>query len=95
LGEAVEEMNRFLRAHRIVNVDRQFVADGEKSCWFFCVEYFEGGALDVGSAGQPPHGKVDYREVLNERDFALYLKLRDKRKPFDLRRNIGQTVLSA
>ena len=79
LAEVTMELNHFLRAHRIVNVDRQFVGDGEKSCWFFCVEYFETGLREEAN-GQFPHAKVDYREVLSAPDFALYSKLRDKRK---------------
>jgi superfamily II DNA helicase RecQ len=80
VADATAELNHFLRAHRIVNVDRQFVADGERSCWFFCVEYFEGGQQDTAPGVQQPRGKVDYREVLSAPDFALYSKLRDKRK---------------
>jgi len=81
VADATAELNHFLRAHRIVNVDRQFVADGEKSCWFFCVEYFEGGQADSSSpTGQQQRARVDYRDVLSAPDFALYSKLRDKRK---------------
>ena len=37
--EAAEgEMNGFLRAHRVLAVKKEFVADGENSFWTFCVE---------------------------------------------------------
>ena len=43
-NEAEEEFNTFLRAHRIMKMDRQFVPDGGNSFWEFCVTYLEGAA---------------------------------------------------
>lgn len=74
--DAAEEVNRFLGAHRIVAIDRQFVLDGPNSAWALCITY-------VQSSTRPPsgkRGKVDYREVLSEPDFALFAKLRALRK---------------
>lgn len=75
--EAVEDLNRFLRSHRVLSVDKKFHEGGENPCWSFCVEY-----LDPSSAAASPRGgvKVDYKEVLSESEFALYAKLRDVRK---------------
>lgn len=73
------EMNAFLRGHRVLAVKKEFVPDGENSFWTFCVEHLEMAA--ASPAGLPGRGpKVDYREVLNESDFALFSKLRDWRK---------------
>lgn len=71
-----EALNAFLAARRIVAVDRQFVADGENSFWALSVTYVD------GADGQPQgrKAKVDYREVLDERDFATYAALRTLRK---------------
>ena len=74
---ATEELNAFLAGHRIAQVDREFVADGGNSQWTFCVSYL-GDDARPGKPGKPP--KVDYREVLNEADFALFSKLRMVRK---------------
>ncbi|MFZ0258284.1 MAG: HRDC domain-containing protein [Gammaproteobacteria bacterium] len=74
--EAAEAVNRFLADHRIVAIDRQFVQDGPNSAWALCVTY-------VRSSNRPPsgkRGKVDYREVLSEPDFAVFVKLRALRK---------------
>jgi superfamily II DNA helicase RecQ len=74
--EAAEEVNRFLGAHRIVAIDRQFVHDGPNSAWALCITY-------VQSSTRPPsgkRGKIDYREVLSEPDFALFAKVRALRK---------------
>lgn len=39
------EMNVFRRGHRVLAVEKEFVPDGEDSCWTFCVEYLTRGAL--------------------------------------------------
>lgn len=72
-----EELNRFLGANRIVAVDRQFIQDGANSAWALCVQY-----LAPGDRPQPPgrRGKIDYREVLSDADFALFARLRALRK---------------
>ena len=43
IGLAEEEMNRFLRSHRVLNVDRRWVDQGSESFWSFCVDYLETG----------------------------------------------------
>ena len=70
-----EELNRFLRGHRVLTVDRVFHA----GAWAVCVTYAAGAAAPGGNeAGRPP--KVDYKEVLDGPTFALFSKLRDVRK---------------
>lgn len=70
-----DELNLFLRSHRIVNVDKRLF-DGERGTgWLFLVEY--GTETRSATANQP---RTDYREVLTEQEFALFEKLRDLRK---------------
>lgn len=73
---AQEDLNRFLAAHRVAGIDKQFVADGPNSLWSFVVGY------DDGETAPPPaaKGKIDYREVLSEADFAVFARLRVLRK---------------
>ena len=73
---ATEELNRFLTGHRILAVDRSFVQDGPNSAWALCVSY------DAPTDRPPPgkRGKIDYREVLSEQDFAVFARLRSLRK---------------
>ena len=40
---AEEELNRFLRCHRVLSVDRRWVDEGSESFWSFCVDYLETG----------------------------------------------------
>jgi superfamily II DNA helicase RecQ len=75
-GAAGEELNGFLRSHRIVAVRSELVRLGETAFWAFSVEYLEGGAK--GPDRMLP--KVDYREVLKEAEFKVFSRLRDWRK---------------
>ena len=72
-----DELNRFLRGHRIVQTRKKLVAAKEASGWAVLVEYLDSAEK---SAGEPVRGKVDYKEVLNAGDFTLFSKLRDIRK---------------
>ena len=72
----IEALNRFLAGHCIVEIERQFLPDGANSAWCFCVVY----AHSVSSASSPRQGKVDYKEVLNEVEFARFARLRQLRK---------------
>ena len=78
-GIAKEELNRLLRGERIASVRKEFVPNGEDSFWAFCIEFPDGVAGGEKSrAGSGP--KVDYKEVPNPEDFAVFCKLRDLRK---------------
>lgn len=82
---AQDELNRFCNAHRVVSVERQLVAAGAESFWAVCVTLAPGpGPLpDVLKASEQRgagRGKVDYREVLDDADFARYADLRAWRK---------------
>ena len=75
--EAAAELNRFLGAHRILAIDRSLVQDGANSAWALCVSFES--AADPSQPGKRG-GKIDYREVLNEQDFAVFARLRTLRK---------------
>jgi superfamily II DNA helicase RecQ len=75
---AADELNRFLASHRILAVDRHLAQDGSASLWAICVSYEPAGGSEGPAA--PKRGKVDYREVLSEADFAVYAALRTLRK---------------
>lgn len=76
-GAAKETLNALLRSGRIASVRKEFVSNAEDSFWAFCVEFLDGVAgTEKGRSGP----KVDYKEVLNEADFALFCTLRDVRK---------------
>ena len=76
-----EDVNRFLRSHRVMTVDRQFSPDGG-GYWTLFVTYQDGQPSAVGSQGASVSrsGKVDYREVLSPEEFSRFARYRDVRK---------------
>ncbi|OAI15621.1 hypothetical protein A1359_09430 [Methylomonas lenta] len=85
---AQDEFNRFCLAHRVVNIERQFVADGANAYWALCVTLAVADASlpdalkapDSRAKSNAGGSRVDYKTVLNEQDFALYAALRNWRK---------------
>lgn len=76
-----EELNVFLRSHRVLTAHREFAGQGENAFWALAVEYLDGPVAlpsDAGRGGKAT--KVDYKEVLSPEDFALFARLRDWRK---------------
>ena len=72
-----EELNRFLRGHRVVQTKKELVSTEGASHWAILVEYLDN---PVKNAGESVKGKVDYKEILNADDFSLFSKLREVRK---------------
>lgn len=76
-SESVAELNKFLATNKVADVEQQFVNSGERSFWSFCVRY-------IASTNQlqtnVPKVKIDYRQVLSEKHFAIFSKLREIRK---------------
>lgn len=76
-GEMLNEMNKFLRSHRIAEIQKSFVATECGGDWTFCITYLE--AIKV-SEPETKKSKIDYRNVLSEKDFALFCEMRKIRK---------------
>lgn len=80
-GQEQTRLNAFLRAHRILAVRQEWVAEGAESFWAFSVDYHDGnGTANSRPDGVGKTGRIDYREVLDAPDFILFAKLRDLRK---------------
>jgi len=78
--DATAELNRFLAANRILAIERQFIGDGANSAWTICVSFDEGGATATARAMVGKRGKVDFKEVLSDPEFAVFARLRALRK---------------
>jgi len=72
-----DEMNSVLRKFKIIDIERQFVEQGFNSFWTVCVRYVENSQAQESEFKKP---KIDYREVLDEKTFEIYARLRDIRK---------------
>lgn len=75
--ETLNEMNKFLRSHRVAEIQKSFVATECGGSWTFCITYLE--TVKVADP-ETKKGKVDYRNVLDEKDFALFCEMRKIRK---------------
>jgi superfamily II DNA helicase RecQ len=77
-GSMQSELNKFLAANRVLEVEQRFFQNEKGGCWSFCIRYI------VQSGGIPPFAgnkeKVDYKTVLNEKEFAIFASLREIRK---------------
>ena len=71
------ELNSFLRSHRILNVERHLVTTTNSGLWCFCVEYVDGSTISNARQGGK---KIDYKEVLTKEEFANFSFLRECRK---------------
>ncbi|HNC17643.1 MAG TPA: HRDC domain-containing protein [Accumulibacter sp.] len=80
------ELNAFCAQHRVVSVDKQFIDRGLQACWLFCLSTVDGDGMERPPAGGK-RGRIDYREVLSETDFAVFAELRDLR---DLRKTLAE-----
>ena len=76
-GEALDELNGFLRSHRVVTVDRHFTGDG----WAFCVCYEQGvaGGATSGGTGYGGKERIDWMKILAPEEFARFAELRKMR----------------
>lgn len=75
-GESLAEMNRFLAGHKVLEVEQHFFQNEKGGCWSFCVRYLP----TVANVQNISKEKIDYKQVLNEAEFAVFSKLREIRK---------------
>lgn len=76
---AEEELNLFLKSHKVVDIKREMAMVNGSSSWSFCISYLPLGRSGDPSARNVSSSKVDYREVLQPEEFkrfSLYRKVR-------------------
>ena len=82
---AQDQLNQFLAQHRVVALEKQWLAAGSDSRWAVCVTVAAGpgplpAALKLPGSKGGRTDKVDYREVLPPDEFALFAALRSLRQ---------------
>lgn len=95
---AQNELNRFLAQHRVLTVEKQWLAAGIDSHWALCIGVDTGAgplpdALKITGSKAARPAKVDYREVLVPEDFAVFAALRSLRKELSEREGVPQYAL--
>lgn len=79
-GEQInEELNKFLRSQKIVDIEKQLVVQKECAFWSFCVTYLP-VVRPLGEDTTERREKIDYKRVLDEQTFAIFTRLRVIRK---------------
>ena len=73
-----ETLNRFVRAHRIIQTRKELVSVESGQYWAILVEYLD--APPSQESNETGKSKVDYKDVLSPEDFALFSRLREIRK---------------
>ena len=73
--EKEKELNVFLSGRRIIAVDKRFVDAGIDSAWTFCITWTE-----TTDKAPIQKGKIDYKQVFDEKEFTIYAALRELRK---------------
>lgn len=72
-----EELNKFLRSHKILKVDEHVVSNKHGNFWCFSIRYVEGVTVR-------DRERIDYKEVLDESTFQRFASLREIRKQLAL-----------
>lgn len=76
----LELMNKFVRGHKVLDVDRQFyVSSDNVGHWSVFVTYLSQSSPQETQNSQG-RSKVDYKEVLSPEEFERFTKLRSIRK---------------
>ena len=81
----MEKINRFIAGHKVIDVEKHFSADTGKSFWSFLITYND---QIQNSEENYKKKKVDYRDILNEKEFTIYAKLRNLRKTLAEKENV-------
>jgi superfamily II DNA helicase RecQ len=74
--ELQNELNRFLRGHKVIDLEKKLVTMENSVLWCFCITYIEGNVINK-EAGK---NKIDYKNILPEETFRIFSHLRAIRK---------------
>jgi len=75
-GVFTDELNRFLRSNKILEVESHLISNEKGAAWCFCVKFID------GTWPQKPEDRtrVDYKNELDEVTFEIFSRLRIARK---------------
>jgi len=74
-GRFLEELNLFLRTHKILELENHLINNEKGASWCFCVKYIENNTIALKTDKKP-----DYKAELKEHEFKKFSKLREIRK---------------
>ncbi len=77
--EMADELNHFLRSHKIVDIKKELATIDGSSGWTFCVMYLESNFPQYGDASRQAD-KIDYKKELDPATFEIFDRFRKVRK---------------
>ncbi len=72
-----EELNLFLRTHKIIQLEKHLVQTENSYNWCFFISYL---GSDVSTKFSSTKKKIDYKEILSEAEFKKFSTFREIRK---------------
>lgn len=84
-----EELNKFLRTHKIIEVDKHLVQNGVSYNWCFYISYI-GVTQNTKFSTKK---KIDYMQVLDTETFAIFSKLREIRKQIAVKHAVSAYIV--
>lgn len=84
-----EELNKFLRSHKIIEVDKHLVQNGVSYNWCFYISYI-GITQNTKFSTKK---KIDYMQVLDTATFAIFSKLREIRKQIAVKHAVSAYIV--
>ncbi|MFM9949580.1 MAG: HRDC domain-containing protein, partial [Saprospiraceae bacterium] len=83
-----DELNVFLRSHKIVEIEKQLVQSASGAYWCIYITY-----LEPTIAEKAPKEKIDYMKELAPETFARFSQLRKIRKEIAGKENVSAFVI--
>ena len=75
--ESGNDLNKFLRSHRVLEESHELVTTKNGAYWHFCVKYLDS---TLSKKEYKSKVKVNYQEVLSEKNFKKFLIMKKIRK---------------
>lgn len=72
-----EDMNKFLRSNKIIDVEKHLITFNNNAYWTFCIQYV---SINLTASSYEKKEKIDYKVVLSEANFKTFSQLRLIRK---------------
>lgn len=78
----VEELNKFLRSNKIIEIRKDIVSLTQNAYWTFCITYFPNTHFDSPESRKSGlvRPKIDYKAILDSEAFDRFCILRKIRK---------------
>ncbi len=87
-GEQIaEEMNLFLRAQKVLQVEHHLITLKTEAFWSFYIKYVE-NITGEGTTTGFDKPKIDYKEVLDDASFKRYMQFKEVRLTLSKTENI-------